>query len=204
MKKVQRLILYIFIAILAVGCGGRENELDQQHADSLFSAELARAKALSSEQEGNLDSARVILERLVCQDDLSPEQQVDVLGQLLYVSRLRRNDENALKYGTRYIELCRQLGDETKALEAQAELGGALIRMGRTVEGFAKMDDAIAELDRVRSFTGMDACIRAIKSKIPKWATATASLFGCSDCCIEAYYKISLAERCRRIEQKQD
>lgn len=115
MKIVQRLILYIFIATFAVGCCGRENELDQQHADSLFSAELARAKTLSSEQEGNLDSARVILERLV-------------------------------------------------------------------------WHDAIAELDRVRSFTGMDACIRAIKSKIPKWATATASLFGCSDCCIEDYY----------------
>ena len=49
---------------------------------------------------------------------------------------------------------------------AQAELGGALIRMGRTDEGFAKMDDAIEQLDRVHRFTEMDACIRAIKSKI--------------------------------------
>ena len=166
MKKIQHIILYIVIAALAVGCGGRENGRDQQHADSLFAAELARAKAYSSEQEGTLDSARIILEQLVRQEGLSLEQQADVLGQLVYVSRLRQNDENALNYGTRYIEVCRQLGEETKALVAQAELGGALIRMGRTDEGFAKMDDAIEQLDRVHRFTEMDACIRAIKSKI--------------------------------------
>ena len=166
MKKVQHIILYIVIAVLAVGCGGRENERDQQHADSLVAAELLRAKAYSSEQEGTMDSARIILERLVRQEGLSLEQQADVLGQLVYVSRLRQNDENALNYGTRYIEVCRQLGEETKALVAQAELGGALIRMGRTDEGFAKMDDAIEQLDRVHRFTEMDACIRAIKSKI--------------------------------------
>ena len=166
MKKVQHIILYIVIAVLAVGCGGRENGRDQQYADSLFAAELSRAKAYSSEQEGTMDSARIIIERLVRQEGLSLEQQADVLGQLVYVSRLRQNDENALNYGTRYIEVCRQLGEETKALVAQAELGGALIRMGRTDEGFAKMDDAIAQLDRVHRFTEMDACIRAIKSKI--------------------------------------
>ena len=165
MRKVQYIILFV-VAFLAVSCGGRENERDQQYADSLFAAELARAKAYSSEQEGTMDSARIILERLVRQEDLSLEQQADVLGQLVYVSRLRQNDENALNYGTRYIEVCRQLGEETKALVAQAELGGALIRMGRTDEGFAKMDDAIAQLDRVHRFTEMDACIRAIKSKI--------------------------------------
>ena len=166
MKKVQHIILYIVIAALAVSCGGRENGRDQQHADSLVAAELARAKAFSSEQEGTMDSARIILERLVRQEGLSLEQQADVLGQLVYVSRLRQNDENALNYGTRYIEVCRQLGEETKALVAQAELGGAIIRMGRTDEGFAKMDDAIEQLDRVHRFTEMDACIRAIKSKI--------------------------------------
>ena len=166
MKKVQHIILYIVIAALAVSCGGRENGRDQQHADSLVAAELARAKAFSSEQEGTMDSARIILERLVRLEGLSLEQQADVLGQLVYVSRLRQNDENALNYGTRYIEVCRQLGEETKALVAQAELGGAIIRMGRTDEGFAKMDDAIEQLDRVHRFTEMDACIRAIKSKI--------------------------------------
>lgn len=166
MKKVQYAILYIFAAALAAGCGGHENGREVQPADSLFVAEMARAKAYSSEREGNLDSARIVLEQLVRQEGLSLEQQADVLGQLVYVSRLRQNDENALNYGTQYIEVCRQLGEETKALEAQAELGGALIRMGRTDEGFDKMDDAIEQLGRVRRFTEMDACIRAMKSKI--------------------------------------
>ena len=166
MRKAQYAILYILAAALAVGCGEHESGREAQHVDSLFAAELARAKAYSSEREGNLDSARIILEQLVQQEELSPEQQADVLGQLVYVSRLRQNDENALNYGTHYIEVCRQLGEETKALEAQAELGGALIRMGRTDEGFAKMGDAIKQLDRVRRFTEMDACIRAMKSKI--------------------------------------
>ena len=80
MRKVQHIILYIVIVALVIGCGGRENGRDQQHADSLVAAELARAKAYSSEQEGTMDSARIILERLVRQEGLSLEQKADVLG----------------------------------------------------------------------------------------------------------------------------
>lgn len=166
MYKIEHIIICLALTVLAVGCGGGGNGREAQHADSLFSAEMARVKAYSSEQEGTLDSARIILEQLVRQEGLSLEQQADVLGQLVYVSRLRQHDENALNYGTQYIEVCRRLGEESRALETQAELGGALIRMGRTDEGFDKMDDAIEQLGRVRRFTEMDACIRAMKSKI--------------------------------------
>ena len=102
MKKVQYIIMYIFAVVLAVGCGGDENGRSQHPTDSLFAAELARAKSYSSEQEGSIDSARIILERLVQQEGLSLEQQAEVFGQLVYVSRLRQNEENAPNYGTQY------------------------------------------------------------------------------------------------------
>lgn len=76
MKKVQYAILYIFAAALAAGCGGHENGREVQPADSLFVAEMARAKAYSSEREGNLDSARIVLEQLVRQEGLSLEQSL--------------------------------------------------------------------------------------------------------------------------------
>ena len=54
----------------------------------------------------------------------------------------------------------------TLSLLTQSEMGEALIRLGRTDEGFAKIDDAIAQLDKVRRFTEMDVCVRVMKSKI--------------------------------------
>ena len=102
MEKVQYIIMYIFAVVLVVGCGGDENGRSLHPTDSLFAAELARAKSYSSEQEGSIDSARIILEHLVQQEGLSLEQQAEVFGQLVYVSRLRQNEENALNYGTQY------------------------------------------------------------------------------------------------------
>ena len=130
-----------------------------------FHAELLRCKAYS-DNESTIDTARIILERLLRQEHLSEGQQFAVLEQLFYVARLRQNDLDMLKYGTQYIEVCHQLGEETKSLLTQSIIGSALVHMGRTDEGLTKMDDAIAQLDRVRSFSEMDACIRAFKSKL--------------------------------------
>ena len=194
MKKSICHIICIFVAILATGCAGDVSDQngyaayseeitaalcdgDAERAlaivDSVeaasgidhFNAELLRCKVFSDD-ETTVDTARIILERLIRQEHLAAEQQAAVLEQLVYVARLRQYDESILKYGTQYIEVCRQLGKETKALETQSIISSALVHMGRTDEGLTKMDDAIAQLDRVHGFSEMDACIRAIKSKI--------------------------------------
>ena len=194
MKKGIYHILCIVVAILAVGCtGGVSDQKDYtacneeitaaicdgnteralaiiDSAEAIsdldhFNAELLRCKVYS-DNESTIDTARVILERLIRQEHLSVEQQAAVLEQLVYVARLRQQDESILKYGTQYIDVCHQLGKETKALETQSIIGSSLVRIGRTGEGLSKIDDAITQLDKVSRFTETDACIRAIKSKI--------------------------------------
>lgn len=128
-------------------------------------AALVRARIYSND-ESTKDTARTLCMQLLAEGDLKAKQQAEVLDMLVYVARMRDDDEDMLKYGMLYIEACRQLGNEAEALFMQSEMGEALIRLGRTDEGFAKMDDAIAQLDRVRRFAEFDACVRAMKGKI--------------------------------------
>lgn len=128
-------------------------------------ADIVRAR-IYSDDESTTDTARTICTQLLGQGNLTKEQKLDVLDVLVYVSRMRRDDEGILKYGMQYIEVCRQQGKESQALLTQSEIGEALIRLGRTEEGFAKMDDAIAQLDQMCGFEEMDACVRAMKSKM--------------------------------------
>jgi len=128
-------------------------------------ATVCRARFYSND-EATLDTARTLCVQLLAEDDLTIEQRTEVLDVLVYVSRLREDDEGILKYGMQYAEVCRQLDNEAEALLMQSEMGESLIRLGRTDEGFAKMDDAIAQLDKLRRFAEFDACVRAMKSKI--------------------------------------
>ena len=128
-------------------------------------AALVRARIYSN-NESTKDTARTLCMQLLAEGGLKAKQQAEVLDMLVYVARMRDDDEGILKYGMQYINACRQMGNEAEALFMQSEMGEALIRLGRTDEGFAKMDDAIAQLDRVRRFAEFDACVRAMKGKI--------------------------------------
>lgn len=128
-------------------------------------AALVRARIYSN-NKSTKDTARTLCMQLLAEGGLKAKQQAEVLDMLVYVARMRGDDEGLLKYGMLYIEACRQLGNEAEALFMQSEMGETLIRLGRTDEGFAKMDDAIAQLDRVRRFAEFDACVRAMKGKI--------------------------------------
>lgn len=128
-------------------------------------ATLLRAHFYSN-NEATLDSSRTLCIQLLAEGSLKAQQQAEVLDILVYVARMRGDDEGLLKYGMLYIEACRQLDNGAEALLMQSEMGESLIRLGRTDEGFAKMDDAIAQLDRVRRFAEFDACVRAMKGKI--------------------------------------
>ncbi len=128
-------------------------------------AALLRARIYSND-ESTKDTARTLCMQLLAEGDLKAEQQVEALDVLVYVARMRGDDEDMLKYGMQYIEACRKQGKVCETLLTQSEMGEALIRLGRTDEGFAKIDDAIAQLDKVRRFREMDVCVRVMKSKI--------------------------------------
>ncbi|MGX8713457.1 MAG: helix-turn-helix domain-containing protein [bacterium] len=128
-------------------------------------ATLLRAHFYSTD-EATLDTARTLCMQLLAEGGLKAEQQIEALDILVYVARMRDDDEDMLKYGMQYIEACRKQGKVCETLLTQSEMGEALIRLGRTDEGFAKIDDAIAQLDKVRRFSELDVCVRVMKSKI--------------------------------------
>lgn len=128
-------------------------------------ATLLRAHFYSND-ESTKDTARTLCMQLLAEGGLKAEQQVEALDVLVYVARMRGDDEDMLKYGMQYIEACRKQGKVSETLLTQSEMGEALINLGRTDEGFAKIDDAIAQLDKVRRFREMDVCVRVMKSKI--------------------------------------
>ncbi len=128
-------------------------------------AALVRARIYSN-NESTKDTARTLCMQLLAEGDLKAEHQVEALDVLVYVARLRGDDEDMLKYGMQYVEACRKQGKVCETLLTQSEMGEALIRLGRTDEGFAKIDDAIAQLDKVRRFSELDVCVRVMKSKI--------------------------------------
>ena len=132
---------------------------------SPFDAEMLRLRILGR-NEANLLEAQARYTALLDGGKLTPTQELEVLSMLMNVIRLRRDDEKALKYGARLVDVSRQLGHETQALTTQAELGSVMIRIGRTEEGLALIEGALEQLDLVRQFRELDACVLVMKSKI--------------------------------------
>lgn len=132
---------------------------------SSFDAALYRAKAYTQDDTSRGKAFQICTD-LLNQNSLTPYQRCSVLGHLVYLSKLRQDDEQTLKYGTLHTQLCRELGDITSALVSQSAIGLSLINLGRIDEGLEKINNAINELSNVRRFTEMDACILAMKNKI--------------------------------------
>ena len=131
---------------------------------SPYNAEMMRLRVLERE-DANMPEVQQRYEKLL-EQDLTPGQQAEVLEKLTYISRWRRNDENTLKYGMQYMDACRQTGNGVKQWSTQAEMGSVMVRLGRTEEGLAMIDEALQALDGVKQFAYMDACILAMKSYI--------------------------------------
>ena len=131
---------------------------------SPYNAEMMRLRVLERE-DANMPEVQQRYEKLL-EQDLTPGQQAEVLEKLTYISRWRRNDENTLKYGMQYMDACRQAGNGVKQWSTQAEMGSVMVRLGRTEEGLAMIDEALQALDGVKQFAYMDACILAMKSYI--------------------------------------
>lgn len=134
-----------------------------------YQADLCRARIYSSSLViKNLDSARIINERLVRMPEVRDDKQLlfTVLEQLIDVSHQREDDEGILHWGRQLEALCHECGKNVEALRTEAEIGAALVHLGFQEEGMQKLDHAIKVLTSVRRFNHLDACIIALKRKV--------------------------------------
>ena len=131
-------------------------------------ADLLRAKVYARTLEYlQFDTAILIAERLMQNvkvlDD--PDMQEEVLEVLLNACRMRKDNEEALRWAIQLGNLYRNRGEETEALRTDAEIGTFLVRVGQQEEGLAKIENVIQQLDGKRKFNELDASIIALKRK---------------------------------------
>ena len=141
-----------------------------------YEAEWLRARVYNQGLEGKmLDSAVVIGERLielpVAKGNL--EFREDLLETLVNACWLRHDFEQAIRWSSELVTLCRQKGEETEALRNEAEMGLYLTHVGRQQEGISKIDSVLALLDssllrgdKRGGFNELDAWTIAAKRKI--------------------------------------
>ena len=75
---------------------------------SPFTAELTRGRVLASDQ-ATLAQVQTRCAPLL-EQDLTPDEQTEVLALLTYAARMRSDDAHLLQYGAQYIDVCRQTG----------------------------------------------------------------------------------------------
>ncbi len=121
-----------------------------------------------SQDDAMMDSARILLEGLMDHDSIknNAHQRANVMGMLVTLNRIKKNDEQVLFWATKLLEQMRELGDESETLSIQVEIGLALTQLGQVEEGLQKIDEAINKLDKQRKFTQMEALLHAMKRKI--------------------------------------
>ena len=131
-------------------------------------ASYYRAKVLTMTFEGiYLDSAQKICVKLLNSNYVkSVDNHEAVLDLLVSISRRKQSYEQWLQWSTEKADLCRQQGDEVEALRTEAEIGVILAYLGRQDEGLEKLDYVISQLDEIRQFNEMDACIIALRRKV--------------------------------------
>ena len=127
-----------------------------------------RAKIFTMTLEGmHLDSAQKICLSLINSDYVKTEENKEsVLDLLISISRRKQNYEQWLQWSIEKAELCRKQGDEVEALRTEAEIGVILANLGRQEEGLEILDNVIGQLDGIRQFNEMDACIIALRRKV--------------------------------------
>ena len=131
-------------------------------------ADLLRAKVYARTLEYlQFDTAILIAERLMQNEEVldDPDMQEEVLEVLLNACRMRKDNEEALRWAIQLGIIYRNRGEETEALRTDAEIGTFLVRVGQQEEGLAKIDFVIRQLDGKRKFNELDASIIALKRK---------------------------------------
>lgn len=134
-----------------------------------FRAELLRARLFTwSTGNQRQDVALQIGEALLSHDSVkhSPQRQQAVLELLVNASRMRHDDELWLRWAMQYSKLLRELGKESEALRADADIGVAMTHLGQQAEGMDKIDHVIKQLEGQRNFNALLSYILACKRKM--------------------------------------
>ena len=141
---------------------------------SPFRAQFVRAKIYANSLEGlQRDQAIAICEELLNHDSTQVVDKAttvnrnNVLDVMMDACRKNKDDEKWLRYAIERAQLCRDQGMETESLRMEAEIGAAMVRVGRREEGMIKLEQAIGALDKGSpSVDRMDAGIVARKRRI--------------------------------------
>lgn len=149
-------------ALLIIDSAEIVGNLKSDHASFL------RARVFTLTYEGErLDSARYICMNLLESNyTKNPENHKAVLDVLVTISRMKHDNEQLLQWATKKADFCREQGDEVEVLRTEAEIGVTLTHLGRQEEGLQKLDYVISQLDGIRKFNEMDACIIAMRRKV--------------------------------------
>ena len=141
---------------------------------SPFRAQFVRAKIYANSLEGlQRDQAIAICEELLNHDSTQVVDKAttvnrnNVLDVMMDACRKNKDDEKWLRYAIERAQLCRDQGMETESLRMEAEIGAAMVRVGRREEGMIKLEQVIGALEKgAPSVDRMDAGIVARKRRI--------------------------------------
>lgn len=141
---------------------------------SPFRAQFVRAKIYANSLEGfQRDQAIALCEELLDHDSTQVVDKAttvnrnDVLDVMMDACRKNKDDEKWLRYAIERAQLCHDQGMETESLRMEAEIGAAMVRVGRREEGMIKLEQVIGALEKgAPSVDRMDASIVARKRRI--------------------------------------
>jgi len=117
--------------------------------------------------EGRSDSVRNICFRLIEDENWENEtdNRIDVRNILLEDAVRRGSYSDVLRTTSELSTLYHESGDKVGEMRMKAESGFAILSLGDKVEGFARIDDAIHELETIESWPAFDAIIQALRKK---------------------------------------
>lgn len=141
---------------------------------SPFRAQFVRAKIYANSLEGfQRDQAIALCEELLDHDSTQVVDKAttvnrnNVLDVMMDACRKNKDDEKWLRYAIERAQLCRDQGMETESLRMEAEIGAAMVSVGRREEGMIKLEQVIGALEKgAPSVDRMDASIVARKRRI--------------------------------------
>ena len=135
---------------------------------SSFSSDFLRAQIYGTlSDEPSLHQAQDLCEALLHQEIASdPVLRMRIIDLLIHSCRKAQDYTKWLFWAEEQSSLALSMGDRIRSLRAESEVGAALGKIGRPVEGVAKIDSVIRVLDGVRLFDEMDASITAMFYKI--------------------------------------
>jgi tetratricopeptide (TPR) repeat protein len=133
-------------------------KLFQQLEDSHYEAEAVHRLGLIELQRGNLDLARELFEQSLLLDQQAGERKFfrgEFERHVGYVLLMQGNNENAIPYFKRSLELRREVGAIDASQFAASTLASSLVNAGRLDEAWPIIEYAMMVAQKIDSPVGM-------------------------------------------------